>query len=67
MTGQEVRSYIKAAGVCLWQVAEKLGLYDGNFSRRLRKPFTAEEFARISEIVAEIKEENNTAHSAGTP
>ena len=66
MTGSEIRSYIKSHGVLLWQVAEKFGLNDANFSRRLRKPFTDEEFCRITEIVATIKEENKTAHSAGT-
>ena len=37
MHNQEIRAAIKAAGVKYWQVAEKLGLYDGNFSRKLRR------------------------------
>ena len=67
MTGTEVKTFIKSEGVCLWQVAEKLGFNDGNFSRRLRKPFTDDEFERISEIVTSVKKESKTAHGAGTP
>lgn len=54
MTGAEIKNYILRNNVRLWQVAERWGLSDGNFSRRLRKPFSKSEFARIEEIVKSI-------------
>ena len=47
MTGAEIKQLILDSGVYCWQVAERLGLNDGNFSRRLRKPFSADEIERI--------------------
>lgn len=55
MNGAEVKSMVLSAGVKLWQVAERWGCTDGNFSRRLRKPFTADEVERIQNIIEEIK------------
>lgn len=37
MNNIEVRTAIKEAGLKYWEVAEKLGMNDGNFSRKLRK------------------------------
>lgn len=54
MSGAEVREMIQSAGFKLWQVAELWGISDGNFSRRLRKPFSDEEVERIKAIIAEL-------------
>lgn len=54
MQGCEIKEYIRHNGVKLWQVAFALGMTDGNFSRRLRKPFSKAEFRRIEEIVEKI-------------
>ena len=54
MNGNEVKRMIIEAGVKLWQVASALGMNDGNFSRRLRKPFNAAEIDRIKAIIAEL-------------
>ena len=54
MTGAEMKELIISAGLKLWQVGEALGMNDGNFSRRLRKPFNDAETARINEIIAEL-------------
>ena len=48
MQGYEIKEFIQRNDVKLWQVA------DGNFSRRLRKPFSKAEFRRIEEIVEKI-------------
>ena len=56
MNGHEVKELILSNGVKLWQVAELWGLAESNFSRRLRRPFNAEEVKRIKAIIAEIKE-----------
>ena len=61
MTGAEVRELIVSSGVKLWQVAEKLGVNDGNFSRRLRKPFDDKETETVIRIITEIKQGNKPA------
>ena len=55
MNGNEVKQLIISSGVRCWQVAELWGLSDGNFSRRLRKPFNDEEVERVKKIIAEMK------------
>ena len=59
MTGSEIKSMILSSGLKLWQVAQALGLNDGNFSRRLRKPFNDSEVTRIKDIIAELSAQNN--------
>ncbi len=55
MSGAEIKAFIISNGLKLWQVAEKIGMNDGNFSRRLRKPFSEQETERIKKAVAELK------------
>ena len=43
MYNQEIREVAKSNGVKLWQIAYKLGLTDGNFSRKLRKELSETE------------------------
>lgn len=59
MSGVEIKEMIKASGLNLWQVAEVLGMNDGNFSRRLRKPFNDEEVAKIKTIISELCNEKS--------
>lgn len=59
MTGSEIKNLIRSSGIKLWQVAAALGMNDGNFSRRLRKPFNEAEVADIKAIVAELSAKNN--------
>lgn len=56
MHGNEVKTLITSAGVKCWQVADALGMNDGNFSRRLRKPFSNDEVAKIKAIINRLKE-----------
>lgn len=56
MRNKDIREAAANAGVKLWQIAEKLNINDGNFSRKLRKEFTAEEKERIFAIIREIAE-----------
>jgi len=58
MNGKEVKALIREAGLKCWQVAEKFGLCDSNFSRKLRKPFTDEDVKKLYESIAELKKEN---------
>jgi len=53
----DIRFEATKAGVKLWQIAEKLGMNDGNFSRKLRRELSEDEKAHIRVIIAELKRE----------
>ena len=59
MTNKLIREAAAANGVKLWQIADELGINDGNFSRKLRHELTAEEQTRIIGIIHEIAKEKN--------
>lgn len=40
----------------LWQIADKLGITDGNFSRKLRKELSESEKTHVFEIIDELAE-----------
>lgn len=54
MNNQEIRQTAKKSGVKLWQIADKLGINDGNFSRKLRHELTEVERVNILNIIAEL-------------
>lgn len=54
MKNQDLRNEIKSAGLYLWQIADALGINDGNFSRKLRHELSDEEKARIRVIIMEL-------------
>ncbi len=54
MKNFDVRKAAQTAGVRLWQIADELGINDGNFSRKLRKELSAEEKAKIYAIIAQL-------------
>lgn len=56
MKNLDIRQEAKTAGIKLWQIAEGLGINDGNFSRRLRRELPEEEKTRIRGIIEELKE-----------
>ncbi len=51
---QGIRAYAKLNGVKLWQVADRLGITDGNFSRKLRRELSDDERQKIVAIIDEI-------------
>ena len=55
--GSEVRQYILDNGILLWKVADKLGMSDGNFSRKLRHNFSEEDYNKIVSAVDELSKE----------
>lgn len=57
MTNCEIREEAKLRGVRLWEIAKRLGINDGNFSRRLRSEFSPEERERVLQIIGEISSE----------
>lgn len=54
---EEVRNSVKESGLKLWQVAEKLNLNDGNFSRKLRKELSEAEKKRVYVAIEELTKE----------
>ncbi len=50
-TKSDLKCYAHDKGVKFWEVAEKLGVNDGNFSRLLRKELTEEKKAEIKNII----------------
>ena len=54
---QEIRNSILKNNLRYWQVAEKLHINDGNFSRLLRKELTKEKKDEIYELIKILKEE----------
>lgn len=59
MKNQDIRNEITKAGLKLWQIAEKLGINDGNFSRMLRQELSTEKKEEIRGIIKKLKEGDN--------
>ena len=57
MSGQEIKALILSSGLRCWQVADELGMTDGNFSRRLRKPFDEQAVQKVKAAIAKLKAE----------
>lgn len=57
-TNQAIRNAAKDKGVPLWRIAEKLGINDGNFSRKLRRELNEKETESILNIISELAKEN---------
>lgn len=61
---QELREYARNKDVKLWEVAEVLGINDGNFSRKLRKELTDTERDNILSIIDKVAESKNHTATA---
>lgn len=57
MKNKKIRKMAEAKGIRLWQIAEKLGITDSSFSRKLRKELSADETARILDIIEQLAAE----------
>ena len=53
-----IRDVARAHGVRLWEIADRLGMNDGNFSRKLRHDLPSEEEERILSIIRDIHAEH---------
>jgi len=51
---KDIREAAKAAGIFLWQIAERLGIQDSNLSRKLRAELPDSEKINILRIIAEL-------------
>ncbi|MBR2086929.1 MAG: hypothetical protein IJ906_07320 [Oscillospiraceae bacterium] len=55
MANTEIKLKAAGAGVRLWEIAEKLGINDGNFSRKLRHELPDDMKQRVLSIIDEIR------------
>ena len=53
----DIRQETTAAGLKLWMIAERLGMADFSFSRKLRHELPDTDKARIREIISELSAE----------
>lgn len=61
MENMRIRNEAKKHGVMLWQIAERYGVNDGNFSRKLRRDMSTDEQDRIIDIIHEIASQKDRA------
>jgi len=59
MNNIDIRFKAQSAGVRLWQIANKLAINDGNFSRKLRNELPDAEKENIMQIIDELSKESN--------
>ena len=53
-TNREIKSAAKSAGVYHWEIAEKMGIQDSAFSRKLRRELPEQEKQKILKIIQEV-------------
>lgn len=54
MRNKDLKEYASKRKVRLWEIASKLGINDGNFSRKLRIELTEDEKRKIIAIIDEL-------------
>lgn len=54
---KDIREYAKKHNIPLWRIASKLGINDGNFSRKLRTELPEEKKTEIMAIIDELAAE----------
>lgn len=59
MNNLDVRRAIERNNIKYWQIADKLGITDGNFSRQLRKELEKSDKEVIFNIIKELKEDKD--------
>lgn len=57
----EIRCLAKQSGVCMWEIAEKLGIQDSAFSRKLRRELPDQEKQEILQIIRDLAAERMEA------
>lgn len=54
---KDIKTAAKSAGVYHWEIADKLGIQDSAFSRKLRRELPAQEREEILKIIEELAAE----------
>lgn len=57
----DIKQKALKSGVCLWEVAEAMGIADTSMSRKLRKELPQDEKQRIFDIIDQIAAEKENA------
>lgn len=57
---RDIRRAAAFSGVCLWQIADSLGITDANFSRKLRKELSADEKAKCFQIIENLSQQEES-------
>ena len=57
MANMDIRREAANKGVKLWRIADRLGISDCYFSKKLRKEFSEEEKEKIRSIIQELSKE----------
>lgn len=57
----EIRNKAKSCGIRFWEIAAKLGINDGNFSRKLRQELPQEEKEKVLAIIDRLARERQEA------
>lgn len=53
----DIKALAKSKGIYMWQIAERYGLHEGNFSRKLRHPLSASDRDKIISIINKLADE----------
>lgn len=61
IANNDIKTQARKSGIYLWQVAQRLGITDSTFSRKLRRELPQEEKEKIFDIIEELRGENNEA------
>ena len=59
MHNKDIREYAAKRGVRLWRIALRLGINDGNFSRKLRRELPKDERDKIMNIIDDLAKEGS--------
>ena len=54
ITKEDIKNIAKKNNVCLWKIADELGITDNSFSRKLRKELSPETKSQIKEIIKKL-------------
>lgn len=63
MFNQDIRQEIKDAGLFYYQIAEQLGINDGNFSRLLRRELPDEKKEQIRGIIQQLAQKDGVKNA----
>ena len=57
LANQDIRKEVKDKGFKLWELANAMGIYDGNLSRRLRKEMSETQKSEIRMLLNKMEKE----------
>lgn len=60
LTKIEIKQLAKNAGVYMWQIAKKLGITDSTLSRKLRRPLSEADTAKVLAAIEQLTAEQAT-------